>query len=65
MAALRALKVSIAIGVVLLVLACSSPIRVMDDIDRVDDSDRADYETAAAAHDARSLRVALTPPVDD
>jgi hypothetical protein len=65
MAALRALKVSIAIGVVLLVLACSSPIRVMDDIDRVDDSDRADYETAAAPHDARSPRVALTPPVDD
>jgi hypothetical protein len=65
MTTLRALKVSITIGVALLVLACRGPTGFDNQRDLVDDSDRADCETAAAAHDDLSSRVARTPSGDD
>jgi len=65
MTALRALKMTIAIGVVLLVLACSGPAGFIEERDRFDDSDRSDYATAAAAHDDLAPRVAFTPSADD
>ena len=48
MTPLRVVKASLAMGAVLLVLACSGPSGFMADDDRFDDSDRSDYATAIA-----------------
>ena len=54
MTPLRAVKISMAIGAVLLILSCGGPTGFVDDRDLSDDGfDRGDFETARADDYAR------------
>ena len=65
MTPLPAVKASLGMGAVLLVLACSGPPGFMDDDDLVDASDRADYATAVVDATMRAGAATAAAHVED